>query len=128
MRFWMGLLVAAGLLLDCPVAKGGWGSGGCGSFGGFAPARGPVGPSFFLLPPPPPLAWAWDGDQYNLMQGGVQIGAYDGRRYLPRVGTGWGSACAAPIPLPALPRVSRRTDCGCGGLGGCPCGPNCRCR
>lgn len=123
------LLLVAGLpalLLAGPAAGvyGGWGSGGC----------GPVGPPAFFAPPvmpfsaPEPLRWAWDGDQWDLLQGDHQVGAYNGSHYLPRLGDGWGAECAPPIRPPAG-ATKRGCKCGaeCCSCKRCKCTPAKRC-
>jgi hypothetical protein len=107
------LAAAACLAACCGVrqADAGWGSGG-----GCAPAAfGPVGPPAFVMPllpppppPPPPVVWVNVGDQVDLVQGGVQLGAWDGEVFRYRNGSGWSEPCQPPLPPPAGYRITVR--------------------
>jgi hypothetical protein len=128
-------------------ALGAWGRGGCPG-GTYAPATGPVGPNLFptpmpirlsppVVPSPEPLRWEWDGDQHNLMQGRVQVGARNDSGYRPRAGSGWGEPCEPPIeppgslpgPLPPGGEARRKCRCGapCCDCKDCRCGPDRKC-
>jgi hypothetical protein len=77
-----------------------------------------------VVPFPEPLRWEWDGDQYNLLRGRVQVGALNDGGYRPRVGPGWGEPCEPPVAPP--PGAEARRKCRCGAPC-CDC-KNCRCR
>lgn len=84
-------LAAACVAVDAG-AQSRWGPAGCPQLAGVAQAQ--------------PVVWEWrtredtPGHAY-LFRAGVQVGAWDGSRYLPIIGGQWGAACDPPIDPPA---------------------------